>query len=261
MEPFSIVIPTWRNLEYLDLCVRGLRRNSGAEHQIIVHFNQMDESCLEWVSGRGIEHTGSERNLGVCGGVNRAAELARTRFICYMNDDMYPLPEWDTALYAYADRSRPIWLSGTAIERGNATPCYIGNTDYGSRPSDFREEDLLRDFRELRRPYDTVSTWPPTLLQRQWWKAAGGLDEAYFPGFGSDPDLAMKMYSLGCREFIGVGSSLVYHFSKSTTGRFSGPEGMAPRKYFRKKWGMSWSRFLHNIIQRDRIITDGVIRV
>jgi len=64
----------------------------------------------------------------------------------------------------------------------------------------------------------------------------------------------MKMYNYGCRDFIGVGASLVYHFSKATTGRFEGSGDFDPRKYFRKKWGMSWSRFLRKIIRRDTII-------
>jgi len=256
MQPFSVVIPTWRNLAHLELCLKGLRRNSAVEHQVIVFFNGFDDDCRDWLEGR--KHTFTyafaEENLGVCGAVNRAAELACTDRICYMNDDMYPLPGWDTALATYLGSAGKLWLSGTAIEPGRATPCYIGGSDYGTSPEDFREGDLLRDFRSLERPYNTVSTWPPTLLSIKDWKAIGGFDESYYPGFGSDPDLAMKMYDYGCRDFIGVGASLVYHFSKATTGRFEGSGDFDPRKYFRKKWGMSWSRFLRKVIRRDTII-------
>lgn len=255
MRPFSVVIPTWRNLGYLELCLHGLQRNSAVDHQVVVFFNGFDDDCRRWLKARGpdptFQYLQSMENLGVCSAVNRASELARMEHICYMNDDMYPLPGWDTALAKYLGRTGKLWLSGTAIEPGRATPCYIGNCDYGSGPADFREGELLRDFRSLSRPYDTVSTWPPTLLRLDDWKAIGGFDEAYFPGFGSDPDLAMKMYSIGCRDFIGVGESLVYHFSKATTGRFEGSGDFDPRRYFRKKWGMSWSRFLRKVIGRD----------
>jgi len=256
MRPFSVVIPTWRNLAHMELCLKGLRRNSAVEHQVIIFFNGFDDDCRQWLTDQeqSFDYAYSEENLGVCGAVNRAAELARTDHICYMNDDMYPLPGWDTALAFYLDKAEKLWLSGTAIEPGKATPCYIGGSDYGTCPEDFREEDLLRDFRSMERPYDTVSTWPPTLLSVRDWKAIGGFDESYFPGFGSDPDLAMKMYDYGCRDFIGVGASLVYHFSKATTGRFEGSGQFDPRRYFRRKWRMSWSRFLRKVIRRDTII-------
>lgn len=260
MEPFSVVVPTWRNLDMLDMMHRGLTRNSAAEHQLIVFFNEMDDDCREWLNDRDVLWDSSPSNLGVCAAVNRAARQATCRYICYMNDDMYPLPGWDAALMQYAGLADPLWLSGTAIEAGRSTPCYIGNTDYGDSPGNFREETLLREHEKLRRPYNVVSTWTPVLLSRSDWEAIGGFDEAYFPGFGSDPDLAMKMWHRGCRLFVGVGSSLVYHFAKSTTGRFSGPPGMDPRRHFRKKWGISWKKFFRKNLHRDSVITPDLLR-
>jgi len=253
MEPFSIVIPTWRNLGYLDLMYRGLVRNSAIPHEIIIFFNESDRSCEDWVAGKNVLYSGSETNTGVCPAVNRAARLATTDFICYMNDDMYPLPGWDTALAGYIGLADKLWLSGTAIEPGNSTPCYIGNRNYGVSASTFEEDRLLSEYRTLIRPYNIVSTWTPVLLSRRDWEAIGGFDEQYFPGFGSDPDLAMKMYQYGCRHFIGVGNSLVYHFAKRTTARFNG--NMDPSKYFRSKWGISWKKFFKKVIKRDSIIS------
>ena len=254
MKPFSIVIPTWRNLPFLDLAYRGLTRNSATEHEIIVFFNEMDEACERWAEGKAIRHTGSPENLGVCGAVNRAAGMATTDTICFLNDDMYALPEWDTALEAHCGLADPLWLSGTAVEAGQAATCYIGGQDYGSTPDDFEEERLLCEYRRLKRPYNMVSTWTPILLARRDWDAVGGFDEAYFPGNGSDPDLAMKMYQHGCRHFIGVGTSLVYHFSRTTIARFDRAAAMDPKAYFKQKWGMSWRRFLRRVIRRDSVI-------
>jgi GT2 family glycosyltransferase len=260
MLPFTVVVPTWKNLDFLDLMYRGLRRNSSVEHQLIVFFNEMDDSARRWAGDKQLVFLGADGNLGVCGAVNRAAELAEEDYVCYMNDDMYPLPGWDQALWQYTGIAERIWLSGTAIEPGPSTPCYIGNTDYGTSPDSFREEELLRDHRKLMRPYNMVSTWTPVLLTRRDWESVGGFDEKYFPGFGSDPDLAMKMYRHGCRHFIGVGTSLVYHFPKSTTGRFQGSDTMDPRRYFRKKWGTSWSRFLAKTLKRDSVVTPDLLR-
>ncbi|NOQ22775.1 MAG: glycosyltransferase [Candidatus Aegiribacteria sp.] len=254
MKPFSVIVPTWKNLEYLDLMYRGITANSAVTHEIIIFFNEFDESCENWARGKNILFCESAENTGVCAAVNRAAEMATTDFICYMNDDMYPLPGWDTALAGYSGLADKLWLSGTAIEPGNSTPCYIGNRNYGESPSTFEEERLLSEYRTLFRPYNVISTWTPVLLSRRDWEAIGGFDEKFFPGFGSDPDLAMKMYRYGCRHFIGVGNSLVYHFSKGTTARFSGSSTMDPRKYFKSKWGISWKKFFKQVIHRNSVI-------
>ncbi len=251
---FSVLIPTWNNMDYLDLAYRGLTKNSGIEHEIIVFFNEYNDDCRLWAESRGVRHTGDRENSGVCNAVNRAAEMAQNDWICFMNDDMYPLPQWDTALWQYADISETIWLSGTAIEPGKAADCYIGYRDYGRTPSEFDEERLLSEYCKLKRPYNVVSTWTPTLIRKADWDAVGGLDEDYFPGFGSDPDFAMRMYRHGCRHFIGVGTSLVYHFSRRTTSRFDDKTLEDPRRLFKKKWGMSRRKFLKKILRRGRVI-------
>ena len=40
---FSIVIPTFNNLEYLKLCVSSIKKNSIFNHEIIVHNNGENE--------------------------------------------------------------------------------------------------------------------------------------------------------------------------------------------------------------------------
>jgi len=258
---FSIVIPTWKNIEYLDVAYRGLRRNSAAHHEIIVFFNEFDSACSDWVGDKDVLYDQSDTNLGVCGAVNRAAERATTQYLCFMNDDMYALPGWDTAFAAHLDLASPLWLSGTAIEPGVSTPCYIGNRDYGHTPETFDEEKLLREHASLKRPYNVVSTWSPTLWPLRDWQAAGGFDEKYFPGNGSDPDLAMAFYKRGCRHFIGVGTSLVYHFSRITTSRFDERRDLVnPKAYFKQKWGMSWRHFFKHVLYRDKVITDDLLR-
>ena len=47
---FSIVIPTFNNLEYLKLCIKSIRKNSLFDHDIIIHNNgdvEPDKSYLE----------------------------------------------------------------------------------------------------------------------------------------------------------------------------------------------------------------------
>ncbi|MCK5850269.1 MAG: glycosyltransferase [Kiritimatiellae bacterium] len=256
MKRFSVIIPTWKNLACLDLAYRSVIEHSATDHELIIFFNEYDKDCEQWLEGKKVVSAYSGRNLGVCGAVNRASELMTTDYICFMNDDMYALPGWDVALSCYLGLADKLWLSGTTVEAGKATSCYIGGHDYGNSPETFQEARLLAEHERLMRPYNMVSTWTPTLLSRRDWETIGGFDEEYFPGNGSDPDLAMKMYKHGCRHFIGVGASLMYHFSRSTISRFDGEkkELMDTKAYFKKKWGVSQKRFLKKIC-RDMVIT------
>ena len=36
---FSIIVPTFNNLEYLKLCIDSIKKNSKYNHEIIVHNN------------------------------------------------------------------------------------------------------------------------------------------------------------------------------------------------------------------------------
>jgi glycosyltransferase involved in cell wall biosynthesis len=218
---FSIVIPSWNNLPYLRLCVESIRRNSAMPHQVVVHVNDGSDGTLDWVRAEGLDHTRSESNAGVCFAVNAAAALATTDLIAYMNDDMYACPGWDSALLEAVERigHERFMLSGTMIEPGGKTPGSIAPRDYGEDPGSFRERDLLAEFASLPRADWSGATSPPTLVHRRMWDLVGGYSVEFSPGMGSDPDLSMKLWLAGVREFRGVGASRVYHFRHKTVGR------------------------------------------
>jgi glycosyltransferase involved in cell wall biosynthesis len=218
---FTIVIPSWNNLPYLRLCVESLRRNSAMAHQVVVHVNDGSDGTLDWVRAEGLDHTWSDGNAGVCFAVNAAAALATTDLIAYMNDDMYACPGWDVPLLEAVERigHERFMLSGTMIEPGGKTPGSILPHDYGGDPGNFRERDLLADLDGLRRADWSGATSPPTLVHRRMWELVGGYSVEFSPGMGSDPDLSMKLWLSGVREFRGVGASRVYHFRHKTVGR------------------------------------------
>jgi glycosyltransferase involved in cell wall biosynthesis len=239
---FSILLPTWNNLPYLRLCIDSLRRHSAMAHQVIVHVNDGSDGTLDWVRAQGIAHTHSATNVGICYAVNEAAMQAQHDWIVYLNDDMVVLPGWDRALVARAESmgEEPFLLSGTMVEpRASGNRCVVV-ADYGDSDTSFREDALLRDQPRLARPDWLGATWPPTLVHRRWWFTVGGYSTELSPGMSSDNDFSMKLWHLGCRRFIGVGASLVYHFQCKSTGKVVKNDG---RRQFLHKWGLSQSQF------------------
>lgn len=246
---FSILIPTWNNLELLQLCVKSIRQNSAFPHQIIVHVNDGSDGTLDWVRSENLGHTHSPENIGICLAVNEAAMHATCDYIVYLNDDMYCCPGWDTAL---VERMKNIdtdlfMLSGTMIEpRDTGNPCVLVK-DYGRDPKDFAEQQLLADLSGYHKADWHGATWPPTLVTAKWWFKVGGYSSEFSPGMSSDNDFSMKLWHAGCRIFIGVGASLVYHFQCKSTGKVKKNDG---GRQFLHKWGLRQSVFDRYFLRR-----------
>ncbi len=246
---FSILIPTWNNIEYLKLCVESIQKNSSHSHQIIVHVNDGSDGTLEWVTQKGIDHTWSKENIGICLALNLAGGLAKHEWIVYMNDDMYCCPSWDSILH---ERTRQIghdalMLSSTLVEPIDTKNRCVIVADFGRDIHNFQEDDLL-SYSEKHRKQDWLgSTWPPTLVHKRWWNAVGGYSTEFSPGMASDNDFSMKFWRAGCRIFLGMGSSLVYHFMCKSTKRIIKNDG---RRQFLRKWDVPLPLFNRHYLHR-----------
>ena len=246
---FSIVIPSWNNLAFLKLAVGTIRRHSAHDHEILVHVNDGADGSLDWVRAQRLTHTHSPGNVGICYGVNRVAALATRPYLVYLNDDMAVLPGWDTRLLEVARRleGRRFMLSSTMIEPGGAANRCTVKSDFGRDAATFREAELIAALPRLVRSHWLGSTWPPTLLPRWMWSEVGGYSVEFSPGMSSDNDFSMKLWHAGCRTFIGLGDSFVYHFSQVSTGRIVRNDG---RLQFLHKWGISQRDFDRGCLHR-----------
>ena len=250
---FSIVIPTWNNLPYIKLLIDSLNKHSKYKHQILVHVNDGSDGTLDWILDQGIQHTHSADNVGICFAVNRAAALATQKYLVYMNDDMVVLPDWDVELIKYAEgfgMEERFMLSSTMIEpRDTGNKCVVVS-DFGQSADQWDEELAVKVAPSLRRTNWMGSTWPPTLVPTWMWQEVGGYSTEFSPGMSSDNDFTMKLYHAGCRIFLGVGSSLVYHFACVSTGRIKKNDG---RKQFLRKWSVSQRDFDRKVLRRGEI--------
>ncbi|MCC6251160.1 MAG: glycosyltransferase family 2 protein [Bacteroidia bacterium] len=248
---FSIVIPTWNNLEYLKLCVNSIKKNSAHQHQIIVHVNDGSDGTLDYIKEEQIEYTYSADNIGICYAVNQAAALAQHDYIVYMNDDMYVCPLWDKYIIEEIQKlpDDDFMFSGTLIEpRDTGNLCVI-NANFGNNISNFNEKQLLENYRSFSKSDWQGSAWPPTIVSKTKWNMVGGYSIEFSPGMSSDDDFAMKMWQSGCRIFKGISKSRIYHFQAKSTGKIKKNDG---RKQFLLKWGINQSGFNKHFIHRGK---------
>ena len=248
---FSLIIPSYNNLEYLKLCIASIKKNSFFNNEIILHINDGSDGTLDFAKANNIPFSYSAVNAGICTGCNNAVRLSSQKYVVYAHDDMYFLPGWDIEFKKEIDliKEEDFYLSGTMIENHIHA--------YGDSIKTFREEDLLKDYQNLEYHDFQGSTWAPTLLPRKTWDEVGGFSEEYDPGTGSDPDLNMKLWKRGVRIFKGLGRCKVYHFGSIVTRqkekKFSSitETGSKGSKIFLLKWGISIKFFRKFYLKSD----------
>ena len=187
---FSILIPSYNNLNYLKLCIKSIINNSKFNHQIIVHVNEGTDGTLDYLKDSSIDFTFTNYNSGICEGMNLAAKKANTDYILYAHDDFYFCPNWDLILKKEIEliNHKYFYLSGTMMNNGQI------NFDCGNNPKDFDEKKFLDEYSKYNFYDFQGSTWAPHLIHKDIWNEVGGFSEEFFPGTGSDPDLNKKLW-------------------------------------------------------------------
>ena len=237
----SIIIPTYNNIDYLKLCLKSLKKNSLYTHEIIIHINDGSDGTLDFVKTNNLKHTISEKNIGLCSSINKAAKLVSRQYILYSHDDMYFCPDWDKILLNEVkslDHDN-FYLSGTMIEASSGHIVYNFGTDIDT----FKEEELLSKYKHINF-YDHQGThFAPHLVSKKMWNKVGGFSEEFNPGIASDPDFNMKLWKEGVRIFKGLNDFKVYHFGSLTSRKKKNLIQNRGDKTFLKKWGFSTKFF------------------
>ena len=251
---FSIIIPTFNNLDYLKLCIKSIRQNSTYNHQIIPHVNIGDDGTCDFLQDENIDFTFTKYNSGICEGMNTASKKSKFKYILYSHDDFYFCPGWDNVLKNEVDTigHNNFYLSGVMMNNGPI------KFNAGSDIKSFDENKVLNEYQNYNHYDFQGSTWAPHLLHRELWEKVGGFSEEFFPGTGSDPDLNMKLWKEGVRIFKGVNNCKVYHFGSIVTRKYKNhptiitESGSKGGKIFLLKWGITIKFFKKFYLRSDQ---------
>ena len=247
---FSILIPSFNNLEYLKTCIDSLKKNSKYKHQIIVHINEGTDGSLEYVKENNLEYTFSNENIGMPKALNKSSALAKFDYILISHDDFYYCPGWDIELVNNVNfiGHNNFYLSSTMVGAGQV------EFDAGQNVDNFDETKLLDNLDKIKTIDFQGTTKCPGLIHKEVWKRVGGWSEEFSPTGGDDTDFAMKLWKINIRIFKGLGKSLAYHFGSITTRKkdkslftYLGSRG---NKIFLKKWGYNIN-FFENFFLRS----------
>ena len=256
---FSIIIPSLNNLNYLKICINSLRKNSKYSHQILVHVNIGSDGTKDFLKSNNITYTSSDENIGLCEAVNLVSKKSIHDYILYSHDDFYFCPNWDEAMLneVKSIKHKNFYLSSTQVNTFG-----IDSLNCGNNNEEFNEKKLLANINKKKFSDLQGSTWAPHLVHKELWLKTGGFSEEFFPGAGSDPDFALKLWKIGVRIFKMIGSSKVYHFESKTLRDekkfiyFSVKDlGSKSSKIFLKKWGISIKFFKKHFLKANTLYT------
>ena len=249
---FSIIVPTYNNLDYLKLCLKSIKDNSSFDHEIIVHVNEGSDGTKSFLENINQKFTYSAKNEGVCVAFNEAVKRATKNYIVLAHDDMYFCPNWDKVFVSDLKKipeNSDFFLSGTMVQPFES---YI-NLNCGDTIDNFNEQKLLSELPKIKFNDFQGTHWQPSLIPLKTWNKVGGFSEEFSPGLGSDPDFNMKLWNLGVRLFKGLGDCRVYHFSSLSLRKKAWNNGA---KTFLLKWGVSIKFFKKHYLRSDQKFTD-----
>ena len=240
---FSILIPTFNNLEYLKICIESLKKNSKFDHQIIVHVNQGTDGTIEYLKDKNIEYTYTKENIGMPKALNLTSKKANFNYILISHDDFYYCPGWDVEFKNELNllNHNKFYFSATMVGAGQV------QFNAGQTAQSFDETKLINNLETIKTFDFQGTTKCPGLVHIDVWKNLGGWSEEFSPTGGDDTDFAMKLWKYDVRIFKGLGKSLAYHFGSITTRKkdkslftYLGSKG---NKIFLKKWGITINFF------------------
>ena len=259
----SLLVPTMGNPWHLNITVRSALEGAESGVEALVFSNQHGEETQKVVDGFTRDALParligvSENNDGVALAVNACAKAAVGEFLFYVGDDMFFLPGWDAALLRRIKPNEWQYLTPRSIEPTGENPCMYAPHDFGRGPDDFREDDLLAFWDGLEKE-DVISRYGPPFVRAEYWQAMGGFDPGFWPGFGTDPDFAIRLAKTAHQrgkhcDYLGVGDCGAYHFQCVTTARIrSYGATLAANLRFQDKHGLATYDFGASIHEGKR---------
>jgi len=240
----SVIVPTYKSPQALDLCLRSAIEGQVNTNQIIVvvdGFYDLNKEVLEkWKDS--IDILNLEENVGLCRGTNLGVYNAASNKILIVNDDNVFPSGWDETLELE-------WQEGLVITPNQIEPFpsmfpQMHIKDLGRDPSTFDLENYWRydKTNASTDKRDECGSTLPLFMAKLDYLRVGGWDENYDLGVVADWDFVLKCQLSGLK-MVRTYNLHFYHFVSLSTNDTEErrtdrqqAEG-AGHEYAKYKWG------------------------
>jgi glycosyltransferase involved in cell wall biosynthesis len=236
----SVIIPTYKEPEYLDLCLKSVFEGQVNNNEIIVvvdGFYELNKPILDKYPKVNVLDLGDNQGLSVA--TNWGVYNATHDYILVVNDDNVFPRNWDTKLYPFCQQG--VVVSPNQIEpTPSMFPQFIIK-DLGQSPEEF-DLDAYWEFEDTQyKAADRNGSTLPFLMNKYDYLSVGGWDIMYPSPHVVDWDFFLKCEYSGYimkRAYVNF-----YHFAGAATrstpeqDAISNQKETLAHKFFTNKWG------------------------
>ena len=235
----SVIIPTYKSPNALDLCLKSAIQGQSKINQIIVvvdgHYD-LNKEVLEKYKDS-IDVLNLEQNVGLCRGTNLGVYNAKHEQILIVNDDNVFPYGWDSNLIMTLKTSGGV-LSPNQIEPSPSIFPQFHIKDLGKTIQDFN----LKEFWEYEidlsgQKLENNGSTLPIFMSKVDYLRIGGWDENYELGMVADWDFFLKCQLSGLKMQRTYNCHFYHFASVSTNGEKRQQAEQSGHEYAKYKWG------------------------
>ena len=245
----TVVIPVYEKLEYTLMCLRSIASTWSYTINpaiVVVDDASPDDSVQELLRIPGIDVLRNSANLGFLRSSNRGCDLAKTPYVCFLNNDTEVKNAWLDTLVQTAELdprigavgSKLIYPDGTLQEAGSIIWSDASGWNYG------RGDDPAKSEYNFQRDVDYCSA-ASLLVRTDLLREIGGFDEQFVPAYYEDVDLCFEIAFRGFRVVYEPRSQVV-HYEGVSSGTDTSTGVKRYQEANRPKFARKWAATLSN---------------
>lgn len=259
----SLIIPTYRNPEYLDICLKSAIENQISENEIIVAVDgyiEESQSVLDKYKDN-ICVLDLGENQGMQTALNFAVMNANNETICIINDDNVLCKEWDKFIEQDFHSDKVMTIE--QIEPVGPSIFNFHIKDFGKKPNEFKYDEFIKYEPNIRKNTFTDDGGIfPFVISKKNYMIVNGFDTLYQSPFICDWDFFLKL-DLNNIQFYKTHNIHFYHFGSSATkkgkegDKFKATEHPAAQTFY-YKWGINPQLFENNSHKPKQLTIKGI---
>lgn len=221
-EPLvTIIVPVFNQLKHTVQCLLSIADSPDkTSFEILVIDDLSSDETKQVLEGiASIRYIRNETNLGFLRSCNKAASLARGKYILLLNNDTFVLPFWLDSLVETFENFPQAGLVGSKLLNSDKTLQEAGGIIWGDGTGwnygrgDSPNKPQYNYLREV-----DYCSGASIMLPKTIWDELNGFDEIYAPAYYEDTDLAFRVRGAGYQVFYQPASQVV-HFEGVSSGK------------------------------------------
>lgn len=244
----SVIVPAFNNIDYTLCCLAAMCRHlpETTFEVLAVDDGSTDESTRLLTLVPNLICLRNDSTQGFVRSVNRAARVARGRFLLLLNNDTQVQPGWlDELVAAFADPkvgiagSKLLFPSGHLQEAGA-----VIRSDGSVELVGLNDDPRLIQY-NVGRETDHCSG-ASLMIPKELFLALNGFDEAFAPAYFEDCDLSLRVRGRGHKIVYVPGSVVVHHLSITMSDNGDKARQIEKnRRFLLERWGKELPRREH----------------